>query len=509
MPRTVVASICTLLLVSTLNLPATAAEPSPDLFGLASLDIVSDVAAFAQQAGGAPAFAQIFWRPEDGWPNTWAAPMLSSLHSLGSTPYVEITTVNEAEAFASFLAGGQDAAFLAMVDIIAGWLRADPSHKILIAPFPEANLAEFVWNDPADFRAGYDKVRDAFLAEGLLPDQIRFVWSHNGGMPTGVEYADYYPGDAFVDVIGFSKINRNSPWRDYQDTMGVYIQEIQEELTRVKPILVAQTGSVEEGQDRDGWLADMFSNIAAEEQVIGAIYFNRDKFEAGKQNDYRILVDGVLAPAVVTGLESWSMSTEVSWIFDGRMDAWVAERAEEIAGNGFVDTVDSVFADDITWLAAEGITSGCNPPTNDRFCPDDPVTRGQMAAFLVRAMGYTDAGLIDFTDDDNSVFEADIEKLAAAEVTLGCNPPTNDRFCPDDLVTREQMAAFLHRALVDTLIPGEPVEFSDDDASVFESDIEWLGATGVTTGCGGTAFCPDDVVTRGQMAAFLHRALRA
>ena len=50
-----------------------------------------------------------------------------------------------------------------------------------------------------------------------------------------------------------------------------------------------------------------------------------------------------------------------------------------------------------------------------------------------------------FTDDDDSVFEADIEWLAGAGVTLGCNPPTNDNFCPDASVKRGQMAAFMRR----------------------------------------------------------------
>jgi hypothetical protein len=50
-----------------------------------------------------------------------------------------------------------------------------------------------------------------------------------------------------------------------------------------------------------------------------------------------------------------------------------------------------------------------------------------------------------FTDDDASIFEADIEWLAGAGVTKGCNPPTNDRFCPNDSVTRGQMAAFMRR----------------------------------------------------------------
>jgi hypothetical protein len=71
-----------------------------------------------------------------------------------------------------------------------------------------------------------------------------------------------------------------------------------------------------------------------------------------------------------------------------------------------------------------------------------------MAAFLVRALGYVDDSGGDlFIDDDGSVFERDIDRLATAGVTKGCNPPVNDKFCPKDFVTRGQMAAFLHRAL--------------------------------------------------------------
>jgi hypothetical protein len=71
-----------------------------------------------------------------------------------------------------------------------------------------------------------------------------------------------------------------------------------------------------------------------------------------------------------------------------------------------------------------------------------------MAAFLVRALGLTDgAGSDTFVDDDGSIFEADIERLAASGITKGCNPPTNNRFCPEDRLTRGQMAAFLRRAI--------------------------------------------------------------
>ncbi|MGA7270599.1 MAG: carboxypeptidase regulatory-like domain-containing protein [Acidimicrobiia bacterium] len=114
----------------------------------------------------------------------------------------------------------------------------------------------------------------------------------------------------------------------------------------------------------------------------------------------------------------------------------------------FVDVdPSSVFVGDIQWLQDSGITKGCNPPANDRFCPDEAVTRAQMASFLVRALGLTEGGDLNrFVDDDGSVHEADIDRLAAAGITKGCNPPTNDRFCPSSDVLREQMAAFLHRA---------------------------------------------------------------
>jgi hypothetical protein len=176
----------------------------------------------------------------------------------------------------------------------------------------------------------------------------------------------------------------------------------------------------------------------------------------------------------------------------------------------FIDDSDSVFEADIDWMAAVGITKGCNPPANDRFCPDGVVTRGQMAAFLVRALGLTDDGGSDlFNDDDESIFEADIDRMATAGITRGCNPPTNDRFCPDAKVTRGQMAAFLVRALGYTDDGGGDL-FTDDDGSVFEGDIDRLGTAGVTKGCNppdNDRYCPDSAVTRGQMAAFLHRAL--
>jgi hypothetical protein len=106
---------------------------------------------------------------------------------------------------------------------------------------------------------------------------------------------------------------------------------------------------------------------------------------------------------------------------------------------GFLDTVDSIFAADIEWLRQEGITLGCGPSV---FCPDEFVTRGQMAAFLTRALGLP-PGQDLFVDDDGHLFESEIQSIARAGITLGCGPSV---FCPDEFVTRGQMAAFLHRS---------------------------------------------------------------
>ncbi len=176
-------------------------------------------------------------------------------------------------------------------------------------------------------------------------------------------------------------------------------------------------------------------------------------------------------------------------------------------GARFDDIAGSVFEADIEWLADSGITKGCNPPSNTLFCPDDRVTRGQMAAFLVRALGLSDTGSQTFSDTVGHVFAADIAKLAKAGITKGCNPPANTLFCPDNRVTRGQMAAFLTRAF--GLTDGSGVSFSDTASSEFAADIAKLAKAGITKGCNpptNSLFCPHDSVTRGQMAAFLHRS---
>ncbi|HZD05466.1 MAG TPA: S-layer homology domain-containing protein, partial [Longimicrobiales bacterium] len=150
----------------------------------------------------------------------------------------------------------------------------------------------------------------------------------------------------------------------------------------------------------------------------------------------------------------------------------------------------------------EGITFGCNPPANDRFCPGRSVTREEMASFLVRALHLGTSATDWFTDDEDSAHEPNINALAQAGITVGCAPA---RYCPEKVVARQEMASYLARAL--SLLATGTDWFTDDDGSYYEPHINSLRESRITLGCTTTTFCPLGPVTREQMAAFLHRAL--
>jgi hypothetical protein len=166
----------------------------------------------------------------------------------------------------------------------------------------------------------------------------------------------------------------------------------------------------------------------------------------------------------------------------------------------FRDVASSPFLVDIVWLEESGITAGCG---GGNFCPLTNVSRGQMAAFLARAESLPATGTDFFDDDDGHPFENDINRLAAAGITSGCNTRA---FCPDDPVKRDQMASFLARALD---LPATTTDyFTDDAGNIHEKNINALAKSGITSGCGANLYCPKAFVTREQMAAFLHRAYR-
>lgn len=463
------------------------APDTPALLGFATKDWRTNLRTFADQAGRPPAFFNLFWTTELDWPNQWAASILDELHSLGITGYVELTT-DDLRALAG---GGKDAAVTAMLDSIAPWLTEDPAHRLVVAPLPEANLEHHPWGgDPALYRKAFHRLRALFRGAGLGPEEVRFVFAMNG---VGMPYDDFYPGDGAVDVVGFARVNHGDPWLDYQAAFGRYIERMRTQVTTTKPILITQTGSVTVGGDRDAWLHDMFTRLAAHEQVIGANYASR----VWSGSDLRVLIDGKLDPAFAAEYTAWSPPSEAAFLFDGRLDAWVEARGGQPASR-YADIAGHLFEDNILWVDDRRMMGACGP---DRFCPNAPTLREVMARALAAALDLPPTDTDFFVDDEDSPFEDAINRTAAARLTQGCSA---DRFCPEVGVSRAQMASFFVRAL--DLPPASRDHFTDDGDVVHEDNINRVAEAGVTRGCATDRYCPHSDISRGQMAAFLKRA---
>ena len=163
-------------------------------------------------------------------------------------------------------------------------------------------------------------------------------------------------------------------------------------------------------------------------------------------------------------------------------------------------------------LAADGVLNGTGCGEG-LLCPHEPLLRWEMAVWLVRVLDGEDPELdrrasAGFDDvDDTQWWAAHVRRLAQLGITRGCATEPL-RYCPEEAVTRAQMASFLARAF--DLRAAAPAGFADTADNVHEANIHALFEAGVTVGCATEPlrFCPERDTTRAQMASFLTRALQ-
>ena len=108
-----------------------------------------------------------------------------------------------------------------------------------------------------------------------------------------------------------------------------------------------------------------------------------------------------------------------------------------------------------------------------------------MASFLSRALELPKASRSYFKDDGHNTHEDNIDRIAEAGISNGCGDKI---FCPDDSVSRGQMASFLARALG---LEPLPRDVFGDTSGPHEPNINALAAAGITKGCNAdeTRFC--------------------
>lgn len=242
----------------------------------------------------------------------------------------------------------------------------------------------------------------------------------------------------------------------------------------------------------------------------GTVFGNPDA-----SGDYGTLADGASAACVDCYTVQITAPSRPAQHWDARILETVApfdviKRWELHVGESFPDvTTGSQFYKFVENLFHNGVTGGC---AGGNYCPTNPVTRAQMAVFLLKGEHggsylpppcsstlFTDvpcpgAGFVDW-----------INQLSTEGITGGCG---GGQYCPGNSVTRGQMAVFLLKgehggAFVPPTCSATVFNDVVCPTAQFVNFINVLAAEGVTGGCGSGNYCPGNAVNRGQMAAFL------
>lgn len=467
---------------------------------------------------------------------------LGSAWDAGYVPFVNLGagTDRVPRTAADIANGVVDHAIRAWADAFRDWSN-NGEKRAIIAPMQEANGGWTTYGLDADnYKLAYYRIQSIFAQEGVQRNSVMWAFAPNGWSEEGYEFERFYPGDTFVDVIGFSAYNfgacpvwaSDDSWDRFETLYRPYLDRMLA-MAADKPIIVAEFGSVDKGGDREKWLQETLTKFLQYPTLRGWVYFNRTETAATLKclpsTDYRVynpeLDTGSLAFKTITTQPPyghWALTDpKINEIMFNPIAGHFQDIGEVALLSGKVSPWYTSF---VNRAYAAGIMGECRQTIIDLaapvpdvavrdFCPDDTVTRAQAAVFLARGLhgaAYTPplaSGAV-FGDVAASHWSAPwIEQAHNDGIITACSTsPLN--YCPEQDVTQAEMAVFL---LLAKHGPGytPPVAtgfFSDVPTTHWAADwIEQLALEGIPGGCGDGKFCPDDPVTRAQMAMFLVR----
>ena len=272
--------------------------------------------AFAARSGRMPASFSI-WSDWGGDNSAFPSrALLSGLRGRGVRPVIfwqpvgkDWRTRPERYAYERIVAGDWDAYLTAWARDAAAW-----GDRVIVRWAHEMNAPWFPWaigkvgNTPEGYRAAWRHV--VTLVRGIAPN-VRFMWAPNAPCGTCVAYADLFPGDASVDLVGFDIY----AWKpgDLAPMVELYRPAMLElrALTAL-PVVVAETGAAGPSDARAAWLSEGLPAIAeAYPELVGFIYFDIDMR--------------------VTDDPDWRLSED-----DGTLEAWATLAADPPAA-GILD----------------------------------------------------------------------------------------------------------------------------------------------------------------------------
>jgi hypothetical protein len=370
-------------------------------------------------------------------------------------------------------------------------------------------------NSPGDFVKAWRHVHDIFTSVGAT--NVTWVWSVNH-MSMSSQYpalSTLYPGDSYVDWTGFSVYNKYPTWAGLNPLLTgsqgmTWFRNSYADILAVaptKPIMLSEWASIEAGDGgtkKAAWITDaLTTQIPVNFPKIKAIVWMNSDINEGRT--YPIETSQAATDAWAAGIGSARYAAN-------QFGSLHTSPIPPLANSLFFDVPPEYWASSfVERLYRAGITGGCgvNPL---QYCPESTVTRAQMAVFLLKGIHSSSyvppvvGGSSGFGDVSPGYWAAAfIKQLAAEGITSGCG---GGHYCPEEPVTRAQMAVFLLRSRygIQYTPPGAGpgTGFGDVPPNYWAAAwIKQLVSEGITSGCGSGNYCPEQPVTRAQMAVFL------
>jgi len=230
------------------------------------------------------------------WSNT--REILDEVWKGKATPFANVGINTSAYRIAG---GAYDAKIAEWATHVKQYLDLGGGRTVIIAPLQEMNYGGSKWGcDPGNYKIAYRKFVDTFRSMGIDETKVRWAFAPNNWTSPGCgSIADYYPGDAYVDVIGISAYNWGtcvgSRWESPSQIYGPALNELRTTVNGLKPYVIAQTAAPRSsscGGDQEQWVRDAFAYLSGDPNVVGLIWFN-----FVKETDWRIWAK----PTVSTG----------------------------------------------------------------------------------------------------------------------------------------------------------------------------------------------------------------
>lgn len=212
------------------------------------------------------------------WSNT--RHILDQVWLAEATPFANVGIDASAYRIAR---GSYDTKIAEWATHVKQYLDLGGGRTAIIAPLQEMNYGPTPWGcDPGNYKIAYRKFVDTFRSMGLDETKVRWAFAPNNWTSPGCgSIADYYPGDAYVDVIGISAYNWGtcvgSRWESPAEVFGPALNEIRTTVNATKPYIIAQTAAPRPsscGGSQDEWVKDAFEYVSADPNAVGLVWFN-------------------------------------------------------------------------------------------------------------------------------------------------------------------------------------------------------------------------------------------